>query len=61
MWSHPSDLTPELLTQNPDSSNQKDILSRGKPPGLKGSDVITTVTDISDGPSDTPSAQLYQF
>jgi hypothetical protein len=51
MWSHPSDLTPELLTQNPDSSNQKDALSRRKRPALKISDVSTAFTDILDGAS----------
>jgi len=49
MWSHPSYLTPDLVTQNPDSSNQKDALSRRKSPALKTSDVSTTVTNILDG------------
>jgi hypothetical protein len=49
MRSHPSDLTPDLVTQNPDSSNQKNSISWGKRPTVKGSDVSTTFTDILDG------------
>jgi hypothetical protein len=58
MWSDPSDLTPELLTQNPDSSNQKDALSGRKRPALKILDISTTLTDILDGTS-VPTALNY--
>jgi hypothetical protein len=55
MWPDPSDLTPELVTQNPDSSNQKHFLAGGKLLTPDWRDIGTTVTNILDG-SSVPTA-----
>jgi len=51
MGTDPSDLTPDFLTQNSDSSNHKDALSGRKRPTLKNADVSTPFTDFLDGAS----------